>query len=141
MKADVKRGPGLARVWELAGMLVAPDDASNWNQALMELGATVCVPKTPRCDVCPVQSECEGYAAGLVSTLPRTSAKKPPRLWRSVGFVVGGNDGTVLLGQRLSGGLFGGMWEPPHADEEGADAAGPEIALKSMGSSLSGWAS
>jgi adenine-specific DNA glycosylase len=43
-----------------------------------------------------------------------------------VGFVVGGN-GTVLLGQRLADGLFGGMWEPPHADEEGADAVGPEV--------------
>jgi A/G-specific adenine glycosylase len=126
VKADVKRGPGLARVWDLAGMLVAPGDASNWNQALMELGATICVPKTPRCDSCPVRRQCEGYAAGLVATLPRASAKKPPRLWRRVGFVVRGK-GTVLLGQRLRDGLFGGMWEPPHADEEGADALGPEM--------------
>jgi A/G-specific adenine glycosylase len=126
VKADVKRGHGLARVWELAGMLVAPGDASSWNQALMELGATVCVPKAPRCPSCPVRTACEGYAAGLVSTLPRASAKKAPLLWRRVGFVVSGN-GTVLLARRLAGGLFGGMWEPPHADEEGADAVGSGI--------------
>jgi A/G-specific adenine glycosylase len=126
VEADVKRGAGLARVWELAGMLVAPDDPSSWNQALMELGATICVPKAPRCLLCPVRAECEGYAAGLAGELPRTSAKKPPTLWRRVGFVVQGKH-TVLLGQRVSDGLFGGMWEPPHADEEGPGAAGPGV--------------
>jgi A/G-specific adenine glycosylase len=123
---DVKRGSGLGRIWEIAGLLVAPDDPSSWNQALMELGATVCVPKAPRCLLCPVRSECEGYAAGLTSELPRASAKKAPVLWRCVGFVVLGKE-TVLLGRRRADGLFGGMWEPPHADEEGAGARGPEV--------------
>jgi A/G-specific adenine glycosylase len=124
--ADVKRGPGLARVWDLAGELVAPGDPSSWNQALMELGATVCVPRAPLCPSCPVRAECEGYAAGLAPDLPRASAKKAPLLWRRVGFVVEGK-GTVLLGRRPVDGLFGGMWEPPHADEDGVVAAAQGI--------------
>ncbi len=126
LDVDVKRGPGLARVWDLAGRLVAPSDPSSWNQALMELGATLCVPRAPLCSSCPVRAECDGYAAGLASELPRRSAKKPALLWRRTGFVVEGK-GTVLLGRRLSDGLFGGMWEPPHADEDGETAAGPAI--------------
>jgi A/G-specific adenine glycosylase len=124
--ADVKRGPGLAHVWELAGMLVAPDDPSSWNQALMELGATVCVPKDPKCGACPVNRECTAYARGLTSELPRMGARRAPVSWRRVGFVVE-KKGTVLLGQRLREGLFGGMWEPPHAGAEGPDAEGPGI--------------
>ena len=52
---------------------------SAFNQALMELGATVCIPRTPRCDVCPLSKYCDAYSAGDADSLPVMEAKKPPR--------------------------------------------------------------
>ena len=53
--------------------------ASQFNQALMELGATVCIPRTPRCDDCPLIYACDAYAAGDADMLPVIDRKKPPR--------------------------------------------------------------
>jgi A/G-specific adenine glycosylase len=111
------------RLWELADALVAPHDPSSWNQALMELGATVCTPRAPRCEGCPVRAHCEAHARGLEEELPRPKRKKPPAIVRRVGFVLRWR-GRVLLGRRRDGGLFAGMWEPPHADEDDARELG-----------------
>jgi A/G-specific adenine glycosylase len=69
-----------ARLWEAAGRLVPRRGGRPFNQAFMELGATVCTPRTPLCLVCPVAAECRARARGLQDALPVRSA--PPRRWR-----------------------------------------------------------
>jgi A/G-specific adenine glycosylase len=115
---DVRATAGLARVWALADALVPARDPGAWNQALMELGATVCVPREPRCLVGPVHAQCEGRARGLERDLPRLKPKAKPLLQRRFAVVASRGD-AVLLGRRRADLRFGGMWEPPSFDRAG----------------------
>jgi A/G-specific adenine glycosylase len=127
--ADVRTGAGAKRLWDLAESLVVAKDPSSWNQALMELGATTCLPRSPRCSECPVRVECRARARGLTDKLPRARSKKAPAKVRAVGFVLRRRS-RVLLGRRVESGLFGGMWEPPHVADGGRvllEAAGPRV--------------
>jgi A/G-specific adenine glycosylase len=67
---DVRGAKGTARLWCLAKALVPEKGAGSWNQALMDLGATTCVPKQPRCSGCPVRDLCDARAQGKQQTLP-----------------------------------------------------------------------
>lgn len=113
---DVKSARGNARLWGVAGRLVAAveGDPGEWNQALMDLGATVCVPRAPRCDACPVREHCGALARGIVSELPRSATKSPPVSVRRTAVVLASSR-AVLLARRRPEALFGGLWEPPSA--------------------------
>jgi A/G-specific adenine glycosylase len=113
---DVKTARGNARLWQLAEQLV-PDgdgDPGDWNQALMELGATVCVPRAPRCEGCPAHALCAGREQGIAERLPRIARKKEPVAVERVALVLA-SDRAVLLARRRPDVLFGGLWEPPSA--------------------------
>ena len=117
---DVKGAAGSARVWAEAERLVAGLSArdgtpGDWNQALMELGATVCAPRAPSCAACPVAELCEARRRGLVEVLPRTPARKEPRAERRVAIALA-RAGEVLLARRRPELRFGGLWEVPAAD-------------------------
>ena len=91
-----------------ADALVPPDRPGDWNQAMMDLGARICIPGAPRCPECPVSSFCDAYAAGDAPSLPRKAKKAPQKLERrAVGLVW--HDGRVLL-YRCESGLLAGMW-------------------------------
>jgi len=100
------------RMWELAGMMVSPKHPGDFNQAMMELGARICTPKSPSCDQCPVQKYCEGFAAGVQAQRPVRNAKKSVPQKEIVVAVIE-QDGKYLLGLRPSEGLLGGLWEFP----------------------------
>src|SRR5690606_15418045 len=72
--------PGAAWLRDTAGRLVDPERPGDWNQALMELGATVCVPRGPRCGRCPVAWACRAREAGTVDERPGPTARRPPRV-------------------------------------------------------------
>lgn len=77
---DNVRVPSVARrLKEHAANLMPPDRPGDMNQALMDLGATVCVPGTPACERCPLTGQCAGFAAGEPELLPLLPDKKPPR--------------------------------------------------------------
>ena len=118
---DVRKPTGLARVRELADALVPDDDAGAWNQALMELGATVCVPRAPRCLLCPARDACRAHATGRQNELPVLAPKRAPIPWERDALVAV-RGGEVLFARRRGDRLFGGMWEPPLVDR--ADPAG-----------------
>jgi A/G-specific adenine glycosylase len=116
---DVKSARGSARVWAIADRLAAdlPEaiHPGDWNQALMELGATVCLPGQPRCEACPVAARCEGRARGIAAELPRAKPKREPVATRRVSIVLASAQ-RVVLARRRKGTLFGGLWEPPSDD-------------------------
>ena len=70
LAASVRDPRGAQMLWALAQALVPPRAPGDWNQAMMELGATVCTPRAPRCDACPLAAECEARARGRVDVLP-----------------------------------------------------------------------
>jgi len=85
-------------------------------QAMMDLGATICTPRTPSCSRCPVPRHCRGHAEGVAAELPvrAPKAQRPRRF--GAAFVVQRPDGSVLLRRRPENGLLGGMMEPPTTD-------------------------
>lgn len=108
-----KLGMRMAEV--LADELVAKEDPGAWNQALMELGATICTPRSPNCGGCPLASRCRALAEGRVAELPMLSEKKAPVARRVQAIVaVRAKDGAILLARKGQGkGTFAGLWEPP----------------------------
>ncbi len=120
--ADDMRSPrGMARAWRHAEELVPEEAAGEWNQALMELGATLCVPRAPRCLLCPLAAVCEARAQGREAELPHMGKKAEPLAERRLALVATHGD-SVLLARRRTELRFGGMWEPPsvlvpHASE------------------------
>jgi A/G-specific adenine glycosylase len=111
-------------VW-LAGALTPELRPGDHAQAMMDLGATVCVPRNPACGVCPVLGLCQGQALGVAATLPRKAVKaaKPVRL--GVVWVVRRADGAVLLERRGQKGLLGGMLGFPGDSWDGAGGEAP----------------
>jgi A/G-specific adenine glycosylase len=120
IEEDLRGGAPLARLWELAGELVPERRAGDWNQALMELGATVCVPKEPRCLLCPASALCAARARGIERSLPLLKPKAKPTAVRAVALVAQ-RKGALWLVRRALEGVFGGMWEPPLVAAEGVD--------------------
>jgi A/G-specific adenine glycosylase len=130
---DPRSVAGRQAMWAWAGSLVAAMPAGgspgDLNQALMELGATVCTPKSPRCGGCPVADGCAGRARA--EQLPCKAAKAPPKEIVAEALVVR-RGSTALLARRLPGGLLGGLWEPPRADGA-VDAGGLRSTLEALG--------
>jgi len=104
---------GKPRVEDCARRLTPKDRAGDFAQALMDLGAGVCLPKTPRCDECPWAAACRARQAGNAAAYPRRKRKEQrPRRWGVV-FWLARPDGAVLMRRRPSRGLLGGMMEFP----------------------------
>jgi A/G-specific adenine glycosylase len=119
------------RLWRLAAALVkvAPDPG-DLNQALMELGATVCTPANPECGRCPVASRCSARAAGAQDRVPAPRRRREPiRLRATVALVR--RRGRYLMRRREGTGLMVGLWEFPAvaADRAGRPPDGLRVAL------------
>ncbi len=100
------------RLWDLADELVPASNPGDFNQALMELGASVCAPRNPACEVCPLAKSCEARAVGTQLDRPvRAAKKRVPHKEMVLGAVI--KNGRVLIGRRPSSGLLGGLWELP----------------------------
>ena len=110
-----------------------PDAPGDYNQALMELGALVCVPNgAPLCEKCPLAHLCAARAAGTALELPRKAAPKPRRL-QPVTLALLESPAGFLLQQRPQKGLLAGLWQPVLWEGE-ALAAGEVLArLQAMG--------
>jgi len=99
----------------LAAGLVRDERPGDWAQALMDLGATVCRPKQPLCDRCPVSEHCAGLASGSPETYPRRTAKAERPHRHGVAYVLTRGDQVALV-RRPPKGLLGGMLALPSSD-------------------------
>lgn len=107
---------GKAAIRAAAATLTPAERTGDFAQAMMDLGATICTPRRPRCLSCPIAEPCRARRQGLQDELPRRAAKKdkPKRL--GVAFWVERPDGSVLLRRRAERGLLGGMMEVPSTE-------------------------
>jgi A/G-specific adenine glycosylase len=100
-------------LWELAAQNLPKGQAGDYNQALMDLGATICLPKNPRCLLCPLLEICEARKNGTQESRPVLKPKKAiPHYVHAAAVII--QRRRVLLAQRPPDGLLGGMWEFPN---------------------------
>jgi len=104
--------------WQWSEALLDPLRPRDFNQALMDLGATICIPRNPACGGCPWRSCCAAYAFGDPVRWPKTDNQKVLQV-EMIGIgVVTNSAGEVLIDQRLQEGVLGGMWEFPGGKQE-----------------------
>lgn len=114
---DITKGSTRAQMEALIRMMIPHDAAGDFNQALMELGALICTPKSPQCLICPVMEHCTGRLEGMETELPVKKKAKPPRPERRLVALVAlkqGDQDKVLVRRRPAQGLLANMWELPH---------------------------
>jgi A/G-specific adenine glycosylase len=108
-------------LWELAAQNLPKGEAGDYNQALMDLGATICLPKNPRCLLCPLMEICEARKNGTQELRPVMKPKKAvPHHVHAAAVIL--QRGRVLLAKRPPEGLLGGMWKFPNGRVEGNPA-------------------
>ena len=112
------KGREEAAYYNRAEALLDRESPGDWNQALMELGATICLPRRPACPVCPLRDRCEARRQGLEERLPESPARR-----RTVGVTVAAalieRRGKLLLVRRAEGRLLGRFWEVPQTSLSG----------------------
>lgn len=120
IEGNIKSTRSMRALWTLASELVPEESPGDFNQGLMELGATVCTPRSPTCLMCPLHHVCKARRNGRERELPhmpkrKSSASLPlidgSALWMQEG-------GRVLLARRSPTGLYGGLWELPQLESD-----------------------
>ncbi len=112
---DVKSPAGVKKLWALAESLVPRGRAGDYNQALMDLGATLCTPRAPQCPVCPLMNECAAFRLGVQLERPVAGPRRP-RPARIYAAAVVRKQRRVLIAQRAAGELLGGLWAFPSVE-------------------------
>ncbi|KXI30354.1 A/G-specific adenine glycosylase [Paraglaciecola hydrolytica] len=111
--AAVTGWPGEKKVeqslWDLADKLTPALRTANYNQAMMDMGATLCTRSSPKCNVCPVAADCQGFAQGTPTAFPGKKAKKTIPV-RSTIMLIPQWQEKVLLHKRPPSGIWGGLW-------------------------------
>jgi A/G-specific adenine glycosylase len=101
-------------LWETAESRLPREDIEPYTQGLMDLGATVCLPRQPACLICPVNADCVARREDRIAELPARKARAPARRKRiSMLVVMRGRE--VLLEKRAASGIWGGLWSLPEA--------------------------
>jgi A/G-specific adenine glycosylase len=131
LPGSIREPRAAARLWALADSLVPMRRPGDWNQAMMELGATICVPLAPRCGECPIRTRCRALALGRVAEFPAVAARRAPEAVRRAVALIG-HRGRVLM-ERRTGALLAGLWEPPGVSLAKGANAGPALAAALRG--------
>ena len=112
----------LPLLWQLSEQLLDPVQPRTFNQALMDLGATVCRPQKPRCGQCPWQGDCTAYNRGQHQQLPM-SAPRPPRPHKQIAVAIVLRGKEILIDRRLESSMLSGLWEFPGGKIEPGETA------------------
>ena len=136
LDGDPKRAPLNAELWRIARSLVPANAASSFNQALMELGATLCVPKQPRCELCPIGRDCRALGEGRVSELPALGRRPAVTAVRMVAALIFRSQRVLVVKLPESAPRWAGMWQFPATElgrRESPDAALARVARETAG--------
>ncbi len=120
---DLKSSRSQARLWEAAGRLVPESGAGAFNQAFMELGALVCIPRAPLCLACPVAANCLSRKLGVQDRIPVAAPKSPPKEVSEACIPIS-RERDLLIVKRGPGRLWEHFWEFPTLHISGPDPAG-----------------
>jgi len=138
LAGDPAKAPLKKTLWQLARELVPADKPSEFNQSLMELGATICTPTSPRCTECPVAKRCQALARGLERDLPQLAKRKAPTEVRAAAAYVRRGDAVLLRQLPVNAPRWAGLWvlpftelSPTEPETLGAMRALAEIGLES----------
>ena len=113
---------GTKAIWALAEEYLPHDKAGDYNQALMDLGAIVCMPRNPVCQTCPLTEDCTAYQTGRTSELPLKQARAKVPHYTVTAAVIHDEDSKVLITQRPQDAMLGGMWEFPGGKQEDGES-------------------
>jgi A/G-specific adenine glycosylase len=113
IEADTGSRAGTALLWDLAERCTPHDNVATYTQAIMDLGATVCTRRQPRCEGCPLRADCIARASGRQHAIPPVRAARIRRAVHTFMLVAQREDGGVLLTRRPARGVWGGLWCPP----------------------------
>lgn len=118
----------LSQLWRHAEAKLPKARHAHYTQAIMDLGATVCVPKNPDCDLCPLTSGCQARQRGLSAEIPAPKPRKrlPERQTRML--LATTRAGEVLLQRREEAGIWGGLWSFPELSPEQIATEHPALA-------------
>jgi A/G-specific adenine glycosylase len=112
VRGDLKEKKNLTALWEYAEAILPKKKADLFTQAIMDLGATICLPKSPNCMACPVSLPCLAYQEGVQNKLPEKSVSKKVPHYDFVATIIQKGK-QVLIKKRPEKGLLGGLWEFP----------------------------
>jgi len=127
---DLRDRAGHEWLWEQSRALIIPGQAGAINEALMDLGATICTPRSPHCATCPLADNCAGLASGRPEQFPRVAPHRVPPHHQVVAAVLQDDSGRFLFAQRPARGLLAGLWEFPGTDCGVAPADSPWRCLR-----------
>jgi A/G-specific adenine glycosylase len=139
IEEDIMKPRTRVQMEGLAKELIPEGTASDFNQALMELGATVCTPRSPYCLTCPIMAGCSAREEGMVDVLPVKKKAKPPRPeLRIAAFIEGEGEhaGKWLVRQRPQEGLLARMWELPHVELKHSDGLDDAVSMQVLRDTL-----
>ncbi len=117
MPGDASKPENKRRIATLAQALLDPRRPAEWNQAVMDLGATVCLPRNPKCSACPIVKHCEARRLGVQARVPRPKRRKAPTA-RRMEFAVVERAGKVLFVRNPASGMLSGLWSLPGGASE-----------------------
>lgn len=138
MSGSVDAPATVERLWTIAQTLIDPRSPGDFNQAMMELGATICVPRSPVCATCPVHRDCLAVRDGAQDSLPVRRKKKASPIVHAIALAVVDRQ-QILLEKRADTGLLAGLWGLPQYPLDAgaeAEAAARQIAASHFRNSI-----
>jgi A/G-specific adenine glycosylase len=121
LEDDVTLPATKARLWELAEASLPDQRPGDYNQALMELGRTICKPRNPLCNACPIQAHCLAFQRGTQAQRPLKKKRAETPHYDVAAGIIWNGQGQVLIAQRPLDGLLGGLWEFPGGKQEAGE--------------------
>ena len=129
--SDIGEGKTIQKLWKLAGSLVPAEEPGDFNQAMMELGATVCLPENPKCDACPVSDFCRARALRRPGDFPVKGKKETTEALRTAALIYR-KSGKVMIRRQPEEARWGGLWMFPFSETPGKLAGAAGVSLKDL---------
>ena len=120
----------LTNLWTVSRQLTPAKRTADFNQAMMDLGATLCTRSRPACERCPVMSSCAAFANDTIANYPGKKPKKETPVRSTVMLMLRNSDGHILLQKRPPTGIWGGLWSLPEVSD--VEAIGEWLAAEGL---------